>query len=259
MSVLKDNARRSLAGSAVLRGGTVMIGGIKIINQSANNLTIGGTSDTITIGGSTSFAGNQGFGAGGTAVKISAGGTILFCDDANLYWGAANTLQTSSDLKAPIIKLGAGGTKIVTTGGGTIIFREDTTNLYWKAAGQLGTDGKVYAGSDIQSATNVQGLTLSLGTGGTKIVTTGGGTITFASDTSNLYWKAAGQLGTDGKLYASSDIQSATNLITRDAGGTAPVGILATAGAIVVGNLGGTPRLFANVAGTIYQFNGTVL
>ncbi len=58
MAVLRDRARRSIAGSAVLRGGTVMISSIKITANQANVLTIGGASDTITIPGAVSATGN---------------------------------------------------------------------------------------------------------------------------------------------------------------------------------------------------------
>ncbi len=231
MGVLRDTARRSLGGTVHVRGGTIAFGADMdaiLARESANVFAI-------PSGDQFKFAGT---------VAITAG-TVLWGIDTNLYRVSSqpNQLRTDDDINiGDIFRVTrTGGT--ITWGTGEVRTLWDVT-LYRGAADQLTTDDDFRA------------LAVKLGTGGTKIATTGGGTVIFASDTTNLYWKAAGQLGTDGKFYGASDIQSATNLITRDAGGTAPAGVLATSGGLQVGVLGGTARVYFVTGGTMYQLSG---
>ena len=122
------------------------------------SVTVGGV---LQASGDNLMTGNQTFGEGGTVITFSAGtgGTITFVETANLYSSANDTLKTDDsfviqgDLTAATaiptstVKLGEGGTKIVmyADGGGTVTFNEDTTNLYWSAAGVMKTDATLDA------------------------------------------------------------------------------------------------------------------
>ncbi len=90
-----------------------------------------------------------------------------------------------------------------------------------------------------------------------KITTTAVGSLTIggSSDTVTI----PGAFNTTGAISGGT-IAATIGLVTLAAAGTSPAGgVLNTNGGIIVGNLGGTPRIFARVGGTTYQFSGIVL
>ncbi len=136
--------------------------------------------------------------------------------------------------------------------GGTLIFGQDI-KLYRSTANtlSLGADDSLVIPGDTKS------LTLALGTGGTKITSTGGGTIIFRNDNANLYWGANNQLKTDGNFTASGTITATAGVTTKEATGAVAVAVLTNSGDVQVQMCGGTPRILAMVAGTTYYANLT--
>ncbi len=159
--------------------------------------TVGGAllvSGAVRLTGDITSTGNQNFGAGGTTITFSAGsgGTVIWAEDVNLYWDAAGVLKSDDNLTiqgeltastaipSTLTRLGANGTKIVLAGdsGGTLTFQEDTTNLYWSAAGIMKTDAQFDASTGGIFTINPAGAVAapSLSNNGELQITVTGGT-----------------------------------------------------------------------------------
>ncbi len=138
MTVLKDNARRSLAGTVHVRGGTIAFGADMdtILSRQGSNTLLLATGDQFKF-------------AGGTTV-ITTNGTVLFGIDTNLYRVSSQTdqLRTDDDINiGDIFRVTrTGGT--ITWGSGEVRTLLDT-NLYRSAANTLKTDDNFQAASGI--------------------------------------------------------------------------------------------------------------
>ena len=164
----RDRGRYSAGGIFHVRGGSIGFGtsvadggkGDVVLYRKATDELALASGDSITIPGSATVGG-----------ALLAVGPVLVAGSGD-------------------VGVGTGGTALkITSFGGTITWREDTTNLYWSAAGVLKTDASFDA--------TTSGLETKLATGAVAVATlanVGGVQFQFCGGTARLIGNVSGTM-----------------------------------------------------------------
>lgn len=154
------------------------------------------------------------------------------------------------------------GTSVADGGkGDVVLYRKSVDELSLATGDSMTIPGSATVGGALLTAGAVgfSGAVTStgqhnFGQDGTAFVLGPGaeGTVTWSEDV-NLYWGAAGILKTDDTLDVSTG-----GVMTKLAAGNVTIASLANTGDIQLQFCGGTPRLIANVSGTVHYVDLTV-
>ena len=261
MAILKDNARRSVAGKFHIRGGSAVFGTAMMVNlyesvqsdqlRTDKHLYVGlglSATGTVTIGADTALSRTA-----ANILALASGDSFVVPGSATVA-GALNA-QTSVILGAQDIE----SAKIVIDRGGTISFGTTPAaivQLYRSATDtlSLGTgDGLTVPGAFVASTSSTLGAQDIVSA---KVVVDRGGTITFGTaNTVNLYYGANNLLNETGNFTASGTITATAGITTKEATGAVAVTALVNNGDLVVQVCGGTARLAFRASGTTYYID----